>query len=41
MLTTKVAFTPSADWVTTGKTALNADIEALKNDTLSISGLKG
>lgn len=41
LLTTKDVFTPSADWVTTGKTALNADIEALKADTLSIEALKG
>jgi hypothetical protein len=41
LLTTKVVFTPSADWVTTGKTNLKADIEALKTDTLSIQALKG
>ena len=36
LLTTKDVFTPSADWVTTGKTTLKADVEALKTDTLSI-----
>jgi len=41
LATTKEVFTPKVDWVTTGKTALNADIEVLKTDTLSIEGLKG